>query len=292
MLHPIYLDYPLHSTSRYGWGKPVHPQIYQLLNKNRLEYAHLLRSFLAYTEQYLAIPKYAHYGLNVPAWINGSLPGLDAVALYALMVLSHPKRYFEIGVGNSTKFVQRAIDDHHLHTRITGIDPYPMPGVEALCTTLIRKPLQEVELEIFDELEAGDILFVDSTHRVFMNSDVTIVFLDILPRLKPGVLVEFHDIALPLDYPPQWVEKYYSEQYLLAAALLAQGNTFEVILPNALISLDESLREIIMPLWRNARLNGEKEVDLLTKIHDDLSPTPQMQEIIDVHGSSFWIKMK
>jgi len=292
MSYSIELDYPLYCTPRYGWGKPYHVQLYQILNRNRLIYEKNLRAFAAYLANYVAIPKHPTSEINRPAWINGSLPGLDAVALYGFLALHNSKHYFEIGAGNSTKFAKQAILDHHLQTNLTVIDPYPPPGLESICDTLIKKPLEEVALDLFDRLEAGDILFIDSTHRVFMNSDVTIAFLDLLPRLKAGVLVEFHDIALPLDYPLPWAERYYSEQYLLAAALLAEGHQFEVILPNAFITLDEALRKIIQPLWRNPNLNGEQEVDLLTKLQDNFNPHPQWQELIDTHGSSFWIKMK
>ncbi len=291
--YPISLDYPIHPTPRYGWGKPVHPQLYHILNKNRTVYEQHLQAFLSYQTYFTAIPKYpSTSGINQPAWINGSLPGLDAVALYGFVAIQKPKRYMEIGVGNSTKFAKRAILDHGLDTRILAIDPYPMSGVEAICDTLIQQPLEEVNLRLFEELEAGDILFVDSSHRVFMNSDVTVIFLEILPRLQSGVWVEFHDIAWPLDYPPQWEGKYYSEQYLLAAYLLAEGQKFEVMLPNAFISLDENLREIMSPLWQDNRLNGNRKIDLLSKIQDGFSNQPQLGDMIDTHGSSFWIQMK
>ena len=291
--YPIYLDYPLHSEPRYGWGKPVHQKLYELLNQNRACYENNLRAFLTYQAFYLAIQKVPLVeAVNEPAWINGSLPGLDAVALYGFISLGKPRRYFEIGVGHSTKFARRAIVDQGLPTSITGIDPYPMPGIEGVCDRLIQSPLEHLDLTLFDELEGGDILFVDSSHRVFMNSDVTVIFLDILPRLKPGVLVEFHDIALPFDYPPPWVERYYSEQYLLAAYLLAEGSRFEVVLPNAFVSLDLELSELMKPLWRSPQLNGEQEFDLLAKIEDGLSERPQMSDIVDTHGSSFWIEMR
>ncbi len=289
----IDLDYPLHSEPRYGWGKPVHPKLYELLNRNRAVYENHLRAFLSYQANYLRIPKtLSDEQTNQPAWINGSLPGLDAVALYGFMSRYQPSRYFEIGVGNSTKWAKQAINDHHLATSITAIDPFPMPGVAAICDRLIQQPLEHLELELFDELEAGDILFVDNSHRVFMNSDATVVFLDILPRLKAGVLVEFHDIALPIDYPPQWIDKYYSEQYLLAAYLLAEGQKFDVILPNAFISMDSELSQLMNPLWQDSQMNGDNHFDLQARVEDGLSDNPAMAELVETHGSSCWIEMK
>src|SRR5690606_30946570 len=95
--------------------------------------------------------------------------------------------------------------------------------IDMICDNVFREPLEDVGLEIFDALGAGDILYIDNSHRAFMNSDVTVVFLDILPRLKPGVLVQIHDVTLPYDYPEVWIDRHYSEQYLLAAWLLARG---------------------------------------------------------------------
>ncbi len=284
----IPIDYPPNPTPRYGWGKPVHAQLYQILNRHRNSYMKQLQHCLTYLPYYQSIPRHSDADFpNRPAWINGSLPGLDAVTLYSLIAQHRPQYYMEIGVGNSTKFAKQAIVDHQLNTWIIGIDPYPMPGIEQICNQLISKPLEELDLGLFDKLQAGDILFVDNSHRVFMNSDVTIVFLEVLPRLKSGVMVEFHDIAWPLDYPPQWAKKYYSEQYLLAAYLLAEGQKLQILLPNAFISLDEELRTIMAPLWR--KLNGGETVDLLTKLNDNLQATPQLNHLVDTHGSSFWL---
>ena len=74
-----------------------------------------------------------------------------------------------------------------------------------------------------------------------MSSDVVVLWLDILPRLKPGVFVHIHDIFLPYDYPPDWVDRYYTEQYLLAVALLAPQSAFEIVLPNQFVIKDAEL---------------------------------------------------
>jgi hypothetical protein len=289
--YTIPLDYPLYSAPRYGWGKQPHAKLYEIISRNRTVYQQNLQQFLHYQAYYTAIQKSSLDAVQ-PTWINGSLPGLDAVALYGFIAATQPKKYLEVGAGHSTKFARRAIRDHNLSTTLIAIDPYPMPGIEALCDHFIQSPLEQMELTHFETLEAGDILFIDSTHCVFMNSDVTVIFLDILPRLKPGVLVEFHDITLPVDYPAQWVKKYYSEQYLLAAYLLAEGQKFDIILPNAFITLEPDLNRMIQPLWQHPDLNGDRKVDLLDKINDAFSEAPQFFDLIDTHGSSFWIKMR
>jgi hypothetical protein len=92
-----------------------------------------------------------------------------------------------------------------------------------------------------------------------MNSDVTVFFLEVLPRLKSGVLVHIHDIALPYDYPRAWRDWYYNEQYLLATALLMPQANFEVVLPNAFIAADPDLLAETAPLFNKlagARRDG------------------------------------
>jgi len=265
----IILDYPVNPQPRYGYGKPVHPRLNEIINRNRNQYQEYLSNFLQYKNDFISIPKYqTAVEFAEPAWINGWLPGLDAVAVYGFLCLHNPRRYFEIGSGNSTKFARKAINKHHLKTKITSFDPHPRAEIDAICDTVVRQPVEEVDLAIFDELEAGDILFIDHSHRSFMNSDATVVFLEILPRLKPGVLVEFHDILLPFDYPPEWKQRFYNEQYLLAAYLLAEGNKFEIILPNFFISRDGELSKVLSPLWADPRLNG-----------------------VETHGGSFWIRV-
>ena len=122
---------------------------------------------------------------------------------------------------------------------------------------------------MFDRLDTNDILYIDNSHRVFMNSDATTNFLDVIPRLKPGVLVEIHDITLPYDYPTEWINRYYSEQYLLAAYMLAKGTMFDIILPNIFISEDSELKSILAPIWEKKEMKN-----------------------VQTHGCSFWIKIK
>jgi len=174
---------------------------------------------------------------------------MDAVSLYGLVCEFRPKKIIEIGSGHSTRFARRAILDNSIATKITSIDPTPRADIKELCDLHIQAPLEDTDLHLFDDLEAGDFLFVDSSHRTFPNSDVTIVFMDLLPRIPAGVVVHFHDIFWPLDYPPDWADRYYSEQYLLGAYLLGDaGSRVEILLPNAFISQDAELAALCVPL--------------------------------------------
>ncbi|HEX7213701.1 MAG TPA: class I SAM-dependent methyltransferase [Methylomirabilota bacterium] len=253
---PVIPDYPFRSVPRYGHGLPHHGPLVAILDRRREAYAALLRQFEAFRDGLYDIALDRPPDGGQPYWRNGYFSGLDAVSLYAFAALYTPRRYIEVGSGNSTKFMRRAILDHGLNTHILSIDPQPRVEIDRLCDEVRRTRLEEVDVTLFDDLSAGDILLVDGSHRVFMNSDVTVVFLDILPRLKPGVLIYFDDIFLPLDYPPEWTDRYYSEQYLLAATLLAEGPHLEIVLPCTFVRLSPDLKEIPDSLERDSKIAG------------------------------------
>ena len=152
-------------------------------------------------------------------------------ALYGFLREREPRQYVEIGSGVSTLCARRAIQDGGLATRITSIDPQPRADVDAACDHVIRAPLEQVDLGLFDDLGEGDIVFMDGSHHALANSDTVAFFLDVLPALPDGVLVGVHDILLPDDYPPEWADFHWSEQYLVAAYLLARGDQVRVELP-------------------------------------------------------------
>jgi hypothetical protein len=251
----IALDYPVHPASRYGHGKPPHPELAAMIEAGHASYRETLSSWAASASHLARIPVEAAAGAE-PHWRNGWLEGLDAAALYAFMAQTRPVRYVEIGSGHSTRFARRAIRDHQLATTITSIDPHPRAEIDAICDRVVRAGLEAAELSLFDELVAGDIVFFDGSHRVFTNSDVTVFFLDVMPRLAPGVLVQVHDIYLPDDYPPHLHDRYYSEQYLLAACLLGARGSVEIVLPNAFVSGDGELRGIVEQAWGEGALRA------------------------------------
>jgi len=223
--------------------------------EKRTQIEGLLRSFLQFEEKLLLISPGPRTDSVSPVWKNEMFPVLDGVALYCMLSLNRPARYVEIGAGHSTRFARRAIIDNALSTTITCIDPAPGLTVHGVADEIIPARLEEMDLGFFSKLSTGDILFIDGSHRVFMNSDTTVVFLEILPTLKPGVLVHFHDIHLPSDYPPEWSSLYYNEQYLLATYLLS-GPRLEILLPNAFITRDQRLYELLAPLWNAPQMAG------------------------------------
>ena len=264
--YAVTLDYPLNPRPRYGWGRPPHAMLYDIIARNRDSYRQCLTEFLSCREGLARISREPSTSTE-PSWANDFLCGLDVLSLYGFLGLTRPARYFEVGSGNSTKFARRAIEDYGLSTKITSIDPCPREEVDSICDLVIRQRLEEVDVRIFDLLEAGDILFVDDSHRVQMNSDATVAFLEVLPRLRPGILVGFHDIPLPSDYPDEWVSRFYNEQYVLAAYLLAGGNRFDIVLPCAFVSDDPELSGILTAFWEGLQVKRR-------------------------YGSAFWIRTR
>lgn len=153
-------------------------------------------------------------------------PG-DADALYAMVRHVKPRRLIEIGSGHSTRVVAKAIarnsaDDADCNCRHVCIEPYEMPWLDELGPEIIRQRVEDVPASLFGTLEAGDILFIDSSHVIRPFGDVLTEFLRIIPRLKPGVMVHVHDIFTPRDYPERWLReerRLWNEQYLLEAML-------------------------------------------------------------------------
>lgn len=261
----ITLDYPVTPAPRWGHGKPPHQRLYQIIGADRARYAEHLRAIVACAPALKAIPLETPE-LSQPAWINPWFSGLDLAALHMFIATWRPARYLEVGSGTSTKIARHAARSVGHALQITSIDPAPRAEINALCDRVVREPIETVDVAVVDELNAGDVLFIDNSHRVFTNSDCVVLLLEVLPRLRPGVLVHVHDIFLPYDYPPEWSTRFYSEQYLLAAWLLAEGPHIAIELPNMFVSMDQELSSLLHPLWTETLAGVQR------------------------HGGSFWLK--
>ena len=265
----VFLDYKVTFEPRYGHGKPPHPGLYEIIDRNRAVYRDLLQGFLAFTPQFEQLKDARlETDANQPSWNNSFLPGLDIVAIYGMLAHFRPARYVEVGSGNSTKVAALAIREQGLATQITSIDPYPRAEIDHLANEVVRKPFENTDFSFLYNLQANDILFIDNSHRVLPNSDATVFFLEVLPRLAPGVIVHIHDIYLPYDYPQDMCDRAYSEQYLLAAFVLANPTHYETILPNYFISQDDELKSILASLWQRPALQG-----------------------VEQHGGSYWLRI-
>ena len=162
-----------------------------------------------------------------PRWSGGPdnrmFGWADASVYRAMLGWLQPERIIEAGSGYSTMI---ALDEGY---PVTCIEPYPdrllslvRPGDPV---TLLRQPVQDVPLSLYEELAAGDILFIDSSHVAKAGSDVCWLLLRVLPRLAPGAVVHLHDIFWPFEYPAAWLCEHrdWTEDYLLNAFL--SGNT-------------------------------------------------------------------
>jgi hypothetical protein len=241
-----WLDYEVRQRPRWGHGLPPHQELYDIIDGGRTGYAALAESAAA-QEGLRSVPLDASPGRGA-RWNQDMLPSIDAAVLYTIVCTMPPARYVEVGSGESTKFVRRAIEDHELPTTLISVDPQPRDEVDALCDRIVRQPVEDLDLSFFDVLVPGDVVFIDGSHRVFMNSDVTTLWLDVLPRLSPGVVVHVHDVFLPYDYPPDWIKRFYSEQYMVAASLLA-GRGLEIVFPSYFVARDAELVRLFSPLW-------------------------------------------
>lgn len=170
---------------------------------------------------------------------NDQFGWLDCRALFVLLRAWQPKRLIEVGSGFSTLLVA---DVNHCFLgdamKISCIEPYPravLRSPELGIDQLLEHKVQDVELAFFDQLDAGDVLFIDSSHVAKTGSDVNHLCFEVLPRLRPGVRIHFHDIFLPADYPKPWVleqNRGWNEQYLVRA-LLMFSSAFRVLFGSA-----------------------------------------------------------
>lgn len=190
-----------------------------------------------YREEYEQLPPYEQirnlgYGVGYPR--------SDARTLYYMIRALKPKKYIEIGSGVSTYYTHLAAqknesEGHSLSIKC--IEPYPKPNFYKIQGIEMHKNfVQDIPLTFFDQLESGDVLFIDSSHAAKIDSDVVYELLEIVPRLKKGVYVHIHDIPFPYNFPypaelyifnkeePQlWNEAYFVQ------AFLAFNNAFEII---------------------------------------------------------------
>lgn len=201
------------------------------------EILHWLAAVQRHAPDLAEIPEHFRGNDDEPFWVNGMIPVLDGMMLYAMVRALKPRTYLEVGSGNSTKFVRKAIQDGNLATRIISIDPHPRAGIDALCDEVVRKPFEDVSEELYaDRLQPDDIVFVDNSHRSFQNSDVTVFFTETLSVIPKGVIVGIHDICLPFDYPDFWSDRFYNEQYLLVAYLLGGAGGDQILFPGTYVA--------------------------------------------------------
>jgi SAM-dependent methyltransferase len=256
-LHPITLEYaPPSPRERWGWGSAPNPALARLIDGAQPAFLETLELIARYGEDLARIPL-SEASPGEPHWRQSWFTGLDAAALYSFIRARNPARFYEVGSGNSTLFAARAIRDGALKTRILSVDPSPRALIDAVSDEIVREPFQRTDPGRVAALEAGDVLLVDSSHYAMKDSDVVALIFDVLPELPPGVLVGFHDIFLPDDYPWWFSGRWYSEQYLLGAWLLGKGEGTELRLADHRCLTEPSLRARVDEVWAATGIPGE-----------------------------------
>ena len=267
-----FLDYKVNLRPRYGENKKykANPFLIDLFKKNEREYSQLLKKFLNFQKELSTIPLEKENEIS-PYWQNEFLPGMDVISLYIMCRLIKPSTYLEIGSGHSTKIAHKAKLEGKLNMKIVSIDPYPRSEIDQLADKIIRRPVEGLSFDnpVFESLKKGDILFIDSSHRILPNSDCAFIYTELIPSLPSGVIIHIHDIYLPYDYPQFMCDRFYNENEFLASYLLSNPNYFDILLPNYYIFQNQELWKGIAPLF-----------------------SAQNMAHIEKHGGSIWLMKK
>lgn len=201
-----------------------HPHIKKLFQEKQKTFLSELKKLDKFMPYFHAIHKDGE--APHPRWNQDWFPRLDAMMLYMKLAQLKPHHIIEIGCGHSTRFIQKAIEDHHLYTKHICIDPSPRTTLPEGITHL-KLNLQDVTLTVFDNLHAQDIIFIDSSHIFMPGTDMSYFFTEILARLPQNIHLHFHDIFLPEPYPLEWQDRNYNEQEVIASHLISQS--FELV---------------------------------------------------------------
>jgi hypothetical protein len=184
--------------------------------------------------------EYNNFPAEPPPGQRRPFRGVDALVAYCMVRHFQPRLIIEVGSGFSSLALGQAAAKNK-NSALICVDPFPndflrkgFPGLRSS----IKEKIQDINLKFFSQLQSGDILFIDSSHTVKIGGDVNYLFLEVLPRLKPGVIVHVHDIFLPFEYRRDWVLdefRFWNEQYLLQA-FLTFNSEFEVLLANSYLN--------------------------------------------------------
>ncbi|ELR97962.1 class I SAM-dependent methyltransferase [Gloeocapsa sp. PCC 73106] len=266
---PVHFYQPVPSTEELPdelWEKPSELVGIDLNIPSQIE---LLESFQEFIQEFNQIP-------DASTKYSSTLffAGVDAHILYSMIRKFQPKKIIEIGSGSSTLLSITALNKvgemTNQYGKVIAIEPYPQAYLKDYLVgehKLIQEKVEDLPLSLFEDLEENDILFIDSSHTVKIGNDVLYEFLEILPRLKKGVIIHIHDIFLPLPYPREMVKERYmfwAEQYLLQA-FLAFNNSYQV-------------------LWSGAALKFYQKEKLASHFPAVFAENP------DFIPGSFWIK--
>lgn len=173
-------------------------------------------------------------------YLNGYFSYGDALVLYGLLKLLKPRKLIEVGSGYSSAVVLDTRDLTGFPEQVTCIEPYPqrlkslLQPDDASTVSIVEQKVQQTDLRLYEELAADDFLFIDSSHVMKTGSDLNFIVHDVLPALKPGVVIHFHDIFWPFEYPEQWAvreNRGWNEIYAIRSFLM-YNDAFEIMFFN------------------------------------------------------------
>jgi predicted O-methyltransferase YrrM len=222
---PSHFYYPIPDTSNLPletWTEPSEMVGVEMCEEDQIGF--LENVFSKYTDVFKSFPlKQTNDELEF-TFENDQISGADPFVLYALIRHLKPAHVIEVGAGYSTLVTTRALRENRCG-RITCIEPYPRSFLKRAVEgvgEILSVPVQDIDFSVFEALCENDVLFIDSSHVVRIGGDVNQLFLEILPRLRPGVWIHIHDVFFPHDYPEEWTKQmnfFWSEQYLLHSFL-------------------------------------------------------------------------
>jgi hypothetical protein len=248
------LDYEVNPAPLYTNEKGPHERLFKIISQSNEDYIQLVKKSIRFKPAFEKIQRDSK-NEKLPAWENGFFPSVDTIMLYTLLENFRPKMYVEIGSGNSTKVAAFCRKQEKIRYSITSIDPHPRREIREIADLWFEKPIQQVELDLFNSLEPNDILFMDGSHVLHANSDVMWFFLEILPAIPKGVIIHIHDIFLPYDYPLWFCQRFFSEQYILASCLL-NSEYYKIICPNYYVLNENICPGVWEELWKIPTLNS------------------------------------
>ncbi len=231
------------------------------LNAFKTTFSHLLRQYLDEFNQY---PSYESI---TQQRFGPGYSAIDALTLYMMVRSLKPKMYVEIGSGISTYYCSLAAHKNSLEghsLQINCIEPFPYKELMKIKGIQIRpSEVQSIELSYFTQLQENDILFIDSSHALKIDSDVQYLYLEVLPILNPGVVIHIHDVPLPynIPYPPEyWIfhkswPKFWNEA-MLVQAFLCFNPKFKILLSTPLLRFhDETYLQESIPFYQTVKQN-------------------------------------
>jgi predicted O-methyltransferase YrrM len=183
----------------------------------------------------------------------------DGLVLYCMLRHLRPARVVEVGSGFSSALMLDTAERYpEVAPELVFVEPFPdrlqgllRPG-DRDRVTLLDRPVQDVDRAVFDRLDAGDVLFIDSSHVAKVGSDVNLLLLEVVPRLRPGVHVHVHDIVWPFEYDRDWVYqgRAWNEAYLLRALLTGNPGLRISFWSSYLFACHRQRVAAALPLWR------------------------------------------